>query len=262
MRGLAGMEKLLWEPTKPAEELYDTLADPNEVRNLADAPDHQETLQQMRKRLRDWMLETKDTGLLPEAEMHIRAAGSTPYDMAHDPAKCQAASILDAAELVGRDAKILPAMIESLADADSAVRYWAVVYFASLGPDAAPAVDALKKALGDSCPDVRFAAADVLCRLGSCDEALPMLAEGLSDPREPVVLHAARTLQRFGNKASPLISQMESARQKCKNFDGSYRNGRTTRDVHRLGAEARHRELPSSTQAGHANLANGCHATP
>ena len=50
-----------------------------------DSPEHQETLSQMRKRLRDWMLETKDTGLLPEAEMHIRAAGSTPYDMAHDP---------------------------------------------------------------------------------------------------------------------------------------------------------------------------------
>ncbi|MEN6427710.1 MAG: sulfatase-like hydrolase/transferase [Phycisphaerales bacterium] len=222
--GLAGMEKRFWEPTKPVEELYDTLADPHEVRNLADAPQHTETLDQMRKRLRDWMLETKDVTLLPEAEMHIRAAGSTPYEMVRDPAKCRLSSILDTAELVGQDARILPAMVESLADADSAVRYWAVVYFASLGAEAAPATEALKKLLDDSSPDVRFAAADVLCRLGPCDEALPVLASGLLDSRGPVVLHAARTVQRLGSKAAALVGQMELARDKCKNLDGSYRN--------------------------------------
>jgi len=222
--GLAGMEKRLWEPTKPVEELYDTLADPHEVRNLVDSPQHTETLDQMRRRLRDWMLETKDVALLPEAEMHIRAAGSTPYEMARDPARCRLSSILEAAELVGQDARILPAMVESLADADSAVRYWAVIYFASLGAEAAPATEAMKKLLEDPSPDVRFAAADVLCRLGPCDEALPVLASGLQDLRGPVVLHAARTVQRMGNKAAPLIGQMELAREECRNLDGSYRN--------------------------------------
>jgi arylsulfatase A-like enzyme len=171
--GLAGMEKLFWQPTKPPEELYDTWVDPNEVRNLAGAAEHAETLSQMRKRLRDWMLDTKDTGLLPEAEMLIRAAGSTPYEMARNPAKFSPSTILDAAELVGSDARILPIMTESLADPDSAVRYWSLVYFASLGKEAAPATDAIKKLLDDPCPDVRFMAADVLCALGSCQEGLP-----------------------------------------------------------------------------------------
>ncbi len=222
--GLAGMEKLFWEPARPAEELYDTMTDPHEVRNLAGSPEHQGTLDQMRTRLRDWMLDTKDTGLLPEAEMHIRAAGATPYETARDPAKYPLSSILGGAELVGADANLLPAMVESLAEADSAVRYWAVVYFASLGAEAAPAADALKKALEDPSPDVRFAAADVLCRLGPCDEALPVLAAGLLDLREPVVLHAARTVQRLGGRAGPLVGQMRLAREKCKNLDGSYRN--------------------------------------
>jgi len=222
--GLAGVEKPFWGPTKPAEELYDTLADPDEVKNLVGSPEHQGTLDQMRERLREWILETKDVTLLPEAEMHIRAAGSTPYESARDPAKYRLPNILSTAELVGEGVNILPAMVESLADADSAVRYWAVIYFASLGADAAPAAEVLKKRLEDPSPDVRFAAADVLCRLGSCEEALPVLAQGLRDSRGPVVLHAARVLQRFGDKARPLVDQMKLARETCRNLDGSYRN--------------------------------------
>jgi N-sulfoglucosamine sulfohydrolase len=222
--GLAGIEKLYWEPAKPIEELYDVLADPNEVRNLAGSPAHEQTLNLMRKRLWDWMAQTKDTELLPEAEMHIRAAGSTPYEVAQDPRKYPQSRILAAAELVGAGPRVMAALVDFLEDEDSAVRYWAAVGLDALGPQAAPAKNALKKALEDSSPNVRFTAAGILCRLGSCDDALPVLAHGLRDPREVVVLYAARTLQTLGDKARPAVLQMESARAKCKNLDGSYRN--------------------------------------
>lgn len=222
--GMAGMEKLYWQPTKPVEELYDTLVDPNESDNLIASPEHHETLLRMRKRLRDWMLETKDTGLLPEAEMQIRAAGTAPYDMARTSTKFSPSTVLDVAELVGSDTRLLPAMMDSLGDPDSAVRYWAVIYFASLGQEAASATDALKELLDDPSPDVRFAAADVLCGLGNYSEALPVLARGLLDSRESVVLHAARTAQRFGERATPLMEEMEEARRNCLKPDGSYRN--------------------------------------
>jgi hypothetical protein len=222
--GMAGIEKLLWEPTKPVEELYDTLTDPNEIKNLAGSPAQEETLSRMRRQLRDWMAQTKDTELLPEAEMHIRSAGSTPYEMARDPRKYAQARILATAELVGEGARILPALADLLQDEDSAVRYWAAVGLEALGPEAAPATDALKKVLDDPSPNVRFTAAGALCRLGSCDDALAVLAQGLLDPREVVVLHAARTLQTLGDKARPLVLQMGFAREKCKNLDGSYRN--------------------------------------
>ncbi len=104
------------------------------------------------------------------------------------------------------------------------MRYWAVIYFASLGEEAAPATDALRKALEDPCPDVRFAAADVLCGLETYSEALPVLAQGLLDSRESVVLHAAQDRTRFGDKASPLMEEMEQARRNCMKPDGSYRN--------------------------------------
>ena len=221
---LAGIEKLFWQPTKPLEELYDTQTDPHEVKNLAGSEAHQQTLESLRNRLFDWMRETHDTGLLPEAEMHIRAAGSTPYDMARDPAKYRLPHILAAAELVGMGPRMLPALRDGLSDSDSAVRYWAAVGLDALGEEAAPAMEALGKALNDPSPNVRFTAAGLLCRLGSCSDALPVLAGGLQDPRGPVVLYAARMLQGIGDKAAPAVRQMELAREQCKNVDGSYKN--------------------------------------
>jgi N-sulfoglucosamine sulfohydrolase len=230
LRGLAargvlvGSPGLLWQPTKPVEELYDTLVDPHELHNLADAPDQRQTLERLRQQLRDWMAETCDTGLLPEAEMHIRAAGSTPYEVAHDPARYPQARILAAAELVGAGPKVLPGLMEYLEDGDSAVRYWAVVALEALGPEAAPATGALRKALEDPSPNVRFAAAGVLCKLGAGREGLPVLAAGLRDPHAPAVLYAARTLQRLGDQACSLTRLMDVVRQQCKGLDGEYRN--------------------------------------
>ena len=222
--GMAGIEKPFWEPTKPMEELYDTLLDPLEVRNLAGSPEHQQRLESMRRQLWDWMIQTRDTGLLPEAEMHIRAAGSTPYEIVQDAAKYPQSRILAAAELVGAGPRALPALAEYLESGDSAVRYWAAEGLLALGPEAAEAKEELVTALEDPSPDVRFAAAGAMCGLGSCDEALLVLARGLLDPREPVALHAARTLQSLGNKARPVLNQMESARERCKNVGGSYKN--------------------------------------
>ena len=44
----------------PQEQLYDTIFDPNETRNLAADPTHAQTLADMRKRLDAWMRRTND----------------------------------------------------------------------------------------------------------------------------------------------------------------------------------------------------------
>jgi N-sulfoglucosamine sulfohydrolase len=65
---LKGPQKQYFEPTKPVEELYDTLADPHEIENLANNPEHKSVLEQMRKVHQDWMKKTGDVGLIPEPE--------------------------------------------------------------------------------------------------------------------------------------------------------------------------------------------------
>ncbi|MGH7959201.1 MAG: sulfatase family protein [Opitutaceae bacterium] len=55
-------EKLLFSPTRPAEELYEWPTDRWQVKNLADDPAHKPTLEKLRSRLDRWMVETKDRG--------------------------------------------------------------------------------------------------------------------------------------------------------------------------------------------------------
>lgn len=55
---------------RPAEEFYDSQADPWEYKNLIDAPEHQERIKAMRAKLDAWIKDTVDLGfVLPETKM-------------------------------------------------------------------------------------------------------------------------------------------------------------------------------------------------
>jgi arylsulfatase A-like enzyme len=68
-RALTGPAALWMRTSRPAEELYDTMIDPHQIRNLAGEMAHRQTLERMREALTDWMARTNDQGLLNEAEM-------------------------------------------------------------------------------------------------------------------------------------------------------------------------------------------------
>jgi arylsulfatase A-like enzyme len=53
-------EKLLFSPTRPAEELYEWTTDRWQLKNLADEPAHRETLGVLRARLERWIVATRD----------------------------------------------------------------------------------------------------------------------------------------------------------------------------------------------------------
>jgi len=55
-----------FRPARPVEELYDLSTDPDEVNNLAAAPEHGERLKAMRAMLDQWIVDTKDQGEIPE----------------------------------------------------------------------------------------------------------------------------------------------------------------------------------------------------
>lgn len=59
-------EKLLFSPTRPAEELYEWTTDPWQVQNLATDPKRASTLAELRARLDRWLKETNDHG--PESD--------------------------------------------------------------------------------------------------------------------------------------------------------------------------------------------------
>ena len=140
----------MYEP-RPREELFDLEADPAELRNLAASAAHAAVLGRMRERLRQWIIETRDTAFLPEPELMARSEGTTPYALAHQPGRYDLLRILAAAERVGDASIPVPTLAAGLEDADSAVRYWSVVALQARGPDAVGARDALARRLGD-CP--------------------------------------------------------------------------------------------------------------
>jgi len=208
---LEGSQAWLMRPTKAAEELYDTQNDPNEICNLADSPEHREILERMRDALRAWMVETRDTGLLPEAEMHARAQNGSPYDMTRRADAFPLTRILDAAERIGKGPAEFEKLRGLLADSDPAVRYWGATGLAALGGEARGAQAELTLALRDGSPNVRIAAAEVLCTLGHEKDALPVLVGALQDADPRVRLHAAAVLVALGEKARDVLPQIQEA---------------------------------------------------
>ena len=211
---LAGTPSVFMAPEKPMEELYDTRADPWEVRNLADSPEHRDALERLREARRAWQEEVVDLGLLPEADLRTRFGGEAPYAaVRRDPGSYPLRRIADAADLANRrEPSALPKLVGLLSDGDPAVRYWAAVGIGSLGTDSALAAKSMAGALADPSATVRVAAADALCRIGQVDRALPTLVAGLKDVNPWVRLQSIQVLDRLGDAARPALEALKAAR--------------------------------------------------
>ena len=92
----------------------------------------------------------------------------------------------------------IPSLIRLLKDEDAVVRSNVAASLGEICLDLvlkdAPAVSALKVALGDVSAHVRMAAAGALFRNGEVEAAIPALLSALTDEDEPVRLHAAWSL--------------------------------------------------------------------
>ena len=69
---LTGPAALFFQPEKPKHELYDTLADPDEVVNLAVDPKYKGVVKRMKKAVNQWMDDIGDLGFLPEPSLNER----------------------------------------------------------------------------------------------------------------------------------------------------------------------------------------------
>lgn len=215
----------MWNP-KPVEELYDLQNDPQELTNLADQENYKEKKEELRNALHEWMLDTRDAGLLFEPEMMIRGEASTVYEMAQDPTRYDLPSILETAEMVGM--ANLEELVEKLEDDDSGVRFWAAMGIQALGQQAEPASNELKKRLSDPSPSVAIVAAETLCQLDNCNqEEIETLERYLKDERPWVALQASRAIELLEDHACSFIPAMYEVLENNKKPEG-----RTTGHAH------------------------------
>jgi uncharacterized sulfatase len=315
---LTGPAALFFQPAKPVEELYDTLADPHEVNNLAGDARFAEKLQELRGLLLMWMVETNDLGLIPEpimdeakrpgggwsttaapvaisvdhgdgesatialdcptagASIGYRIsdgdAGAGAWNLYHQPVRLGPGQMLvaRACRIGFRDSPTVrlttesqatPAVKETSSGADwrpqiidestqkrllalkqhdrdpaaaidfyahtlgdkhPAIRYWAAVELLVASRERPRQADIVAQisrlAKDDESQAVRIAAAHVLCRWGSADLGLDVLAAGLDSAHASVQLSAACAIEDLGETARPLLPRLEQLAEKSSEY--------------------------------------------
>jgi hypothetical protein len=234
---------------KPTEELYDMVADPDNVRNLVSDPAHLGALEQMRTELRRRVVTIKDNGFIPEGSPlegyePSRAPGAVPFER-----------VVELANLASeRKVENLPKLVTALDDPNEAVRWWGALGCAMLrnqaaaneagnetrngasSPQSSPpeeergtnrpggfsvtsnrrslfgsaAEEALRKRLDDPSGAVQVAAAEALAHVGQADLALPVLERWITDTSGTFyTVHAANVLIRLGEPGRPLLLVMK-----------------------------------------------------
>ncbi|MFG0334600.1 MAG: sulfatase/phosphatase domain-containing protein, partial [Maioricimonas sp. JB049] len=226
-------------PTKPVEELYDCRADPHEINNLAADPAYADVLERMRQAHRQWVLETRDLGLIPEPIIvERRDQLGSEYDILRQPGSEQYnIQLATIAALASEGAAALPHLIDAADDPDSAIRYWAAVGIGNIGePARHRAADIMEATLSDESSAVRTAAARALCRMGQPEPALPVLIHELTNGEQWERLHAAIVLDQIDEQARPVIEQTKQGLEYQKGFnsDGKYRVRVTNRALNEL----------------------------
>ncbi|MCK5879297.1 MAG: hypothetical protein KAH24_05935, partial [Holophagae bacterium] len=129
---------------KPVIEFYDLESDPWQINNLA-CPElaeaaegaldpaswklHQERISSMDKALCNWMVETRDTSLIPEPMWYDFVGKNKPHKTIYEFAQSHeltVAKVCEAAKSASRgEAALLPEYLKMLTDTNPLIRHWA-----------------------------------------------------------------------------------------------------------------------------------------
>ena len=202
---------------KPVEELYDTHADPFEIHNLADDPAFSQRLSEMRHALSEWQNEIGDVGLIPEAEIEIleQDAGSRfailQSTTKNSSTEKRLALLVDIATSASEGPAGIPKLLDALQNEDASIRYWAATGIGNIGPAATSTLKRVVESLNDPSPSVRIAAARAVAKLGSPEEALPVLEAELQSDHQWGRLAAAIVLDEMDEEARPALPSLQQA---------------------------------------------------
>ncbi|MFE2866468.1 sulfatase-like hydrolase/transferase [Embleya sp. NPDC059259] len=215
---LDDVQEAFWRE-KPGIELYDTTADPDQVRNLAGDPAHAHVERRLDDALRAHMTAVNDNGFLPEG------SAAEGYDASRAPEAYPLARILDVADRIARrDPADLPAYLAALTDTDATVRRWGAIGVLALGRAAADAVPFLRAAVADDPdPHVRIPCAEALaCHFGDAEAADELAGSASTDHPPAVVLEALTALAALGpERARPYRAVIAEAADNGGEYGGN-----------------------------------------
>lgn len=202
------LQSRFYQPTRPAEELYDLDKDPYEINNLAGDPEFDEVLTGLRNRLYVWMAETNDPALIPEP--YLEELGKR-YGNKYSAMKQEG---LD--QLTGRLITIIEngekqnneALTDACDSEEPAERYWAVTWLGVNGVNSA--MDRMKELTSDPEPSVRIAAQLALYRIDPAYDPIPGLGREVNNENRIAGMYAMSAIEQTGirNDAVRIIAEL------------------------------------------------------
>lgn len=228
---LNAVQSRFWQE-KPAEELFDAVADPHNIHNLAKDPKFAKELLRLRKANEAWITKSVDVGFIPEAILSA-IAGKTPLRDYAESGRYNIKRIVETADWASsRNAAYATRLVERLTDRDPTVRYWAATGLQVLKVKTAKT--ALLKVVDDQEPAVAIAAAEALYYVGDKSIAVKVLSESLKSKNVAARVQALNALSNIGPDAAPAL---ENAKVLVKENPGMFDyDSRAAKDfVNRIG---------------------------
>ncbi len=202
-------------PVRPLEVLYDCLADPMNLKNLATDRKHLKDLNRLRNTQRQWTRKVRDLGFLPEELIKAMSLESTPYEATRREKDFPSEELIDAVDLIGIDEERRDDLLGLLGSDDPALRYWGLIGLGEHDHICETCYDDLKYVLGDKVACNRIEAAALLHE-NDQKEGLPVLLKELKGNDPDLVLRTARALELLGDKAKPAVPSMDKALKKWR----------------------------------------------
>jgi hypothetical protein len=181
---LSGPPAAFFEP-KPVEMLFDCEADPHNVTNLADDPEHAAMLEDLRSRLGQWMRGMPDLSLLPESQMLAETMDNpTAFGQSH---RAELSQLADTADLALQSFEQAKSALETALESDQPlVRCWAAMVCSAFGDQAEALEGAVRPLLEDETEIVQVRAIEFLGRIGAVDPQ-PLLTQIVKTTEDPVL---------------------------------------------------------------------------
>ncbi len=218
-------QKSMWLDKRSPEELYDLELDPFETNNLAGNPEYKEILVQMRNELRKWLMETNDTGLIPEGYLLEHCDPQTAYDLAQNNEFFPVSNILNNNDVLLEENINNSVLINNLKHNKLLIRYWAATTFQYIDNPSDGIINALYETLKDPSLYVRLAAAETLCSYGQCNpESQETILAGFRSDDLMIKLMAARIFELNKDNATEIHKEVAKIHEElCKEAEGKWK---------------------------------------
>lgn len=204
--GLNELQSKLFLP-KPPFELFDTQEDPWHVNNLAGSSEYNEILTKFSNELDQWMIQTRDIGLIPEPMFQDLSGKDKPFKTMYGYAQSEEYEIErihDAAKVsVKGDQKSIANYLAFMQDSNPVIRYWGAYGIFLARPGSNQIQEPLRKMIReDAFPANRLMAAQALGITGNTQDAFNAIMKELLNTKRVIVFLFGLNALQYGHADS------------------------------------------------------------